>query len=141
MDVGKFANGDSGDELVSNVAHETSSCAERSARLIALARESRWLMEALVAVRCLGLSSWCIGAGAIRNLVWDALHNKAAPSELADVDVAYFNADCLALQQDAALQASLVACMPEVPWEVTNQAAVHGWFEEYFGLRSNRWDR
>ncbi len=90
-------------------------------------------MDALVAVRGQGISSWCIGAGAIRNLVWDDLHNKAAPSELADIDVAYFDADCLAPQQDADLQGRLVAVMPGVPWEVTNQAAVHHWFEEYFG--------
>ena len=66
------------------VAPETSSDAERIARLITLARESQWLMEALVAVRSLGLSQWCIGAGAIRNLVWDALHNMAVPSRLPD---------------------------------------------------------
>lgn len=90
-------------------------------------------MDALVAVRGLGLVSWCIGAGAIRNLVWDALHDKATPSELADIDVAYFDADCLAPQQDANLQNRLTAIAPGVPWEVTNQAAVHLWFEEYFG--------
>jgi len=102
-------------------------------RLIALARESQWLMEALVAVRRLGLSSWCVGAGAVRNLVWDALHDKAEPSELADIDVAYFDADCLASQQDKDLQARLAADFPGVPWEVTNQAAVHLWFESHFG--------
>jgi hypothetical protein len=56
-------------------------------------------MDALVAVRGLGLASWCIGAGAVRNLVWDALHDKVTPSELADIDVAYFDADCLAPQR------------------------------------------
>lgn len=128
-----MANDNSGNKGTFNVAHETPSDAERNARLITLARESRWLMEALVAVRSLGLSSWCIGAGAIRNLVWDALHDRAVPSKLPDIDVAYFDADCLAPQQDKELQARLAASMPQVPWEVTNQAAVHLWFEEYFG--------
>lgn len=90
-------------------------------------------MDALDAVRSLGLSSWCIGAGAIRNLVWDALHNRVVPSALSDIDVVYFDADCFAPQQDVDIQNRLVERMPGVPWEVTNQAAVHHWFEEYFG--------
>jgi len=106
---------------------------ERHDRLVALVSQSQWAMDALVAVRGLGLSSWCIGAGAIRNLVWDALHDKSEPSELADVDVAYFDAGCLEPQQDRELQTRLGVALPGVPWEVTNQAAVHQWFEQYFG--------
>ena len=106
---------------------------ERSNRLIALVRRSKWMMDALVAVRSLGLSSWCIGAGAVRNLVWDALHDRSEPSELADVDVTYFDAECLDPQLDRELQAKLTTALPSIPWEVTNQAAVHHWFEQYFG--------
>jgi len=106
---------------------------ECSDQLIALVRQSKWIMDALVAVRGLGLSSWCIGAGAVRNLVWDALHDRSEPSELADVDVTYFDAECLDPQQDRELQAKLTAALPDIPWEVTNQAAVHQWFEQYFG--------
>jgi hypothetical protein len=102
-------------------------------RLIAIARGSAWFMSALHAVRGLGLASWCIGAGAVRNLVWDALHELPAPSQLADVDVAYFDASALAPERDAELQGRLTALLPGVPWEVTNQAAVHHWFEGYFG--------
>ncbi|MDC8773438.1 nucleotidyltransferase family protein [Roseateles albus] len=102
-------------------------------RLISLVRESQWMMDALIAVRSLGLVSWCIGAGAVRNLVWDAIHEKLEPSELADVDVAYFDAECLVSAQDKDLQAKLSAALPGVPWEVTNQAAVHLWFEQHFG--------
>lgn len=117
----------------SNMAPATPTHTQHSDHLVALARKSAWLMDALFAVRSLGLSSWCIGAGAIRNLVWDALHDRVVPSALADVDVAYFDAGCLAPQRDTDLQTKLTEVMPEVPWEVTNQAAVHLWFEEYFG--------
>lgn len=102
-------------------------------RLIALVRDTPWLMEALGAVRELGLGSWCIGAGAVRNLVWDHLHGKPVPSRLADVDVAYFDAADLSQAREAALEAHLAARLPGVPWEVTNQAAVHHWFEACFG--------
>jgi len=90
-------------------------------------------MDALRAVRSLGLESWCLGAGAIRNLVWDALSGHQRPSALSDVDVAFFDAVDLRGERDAELQRQLSARLPGLPWEVTNQAAVHLWFEAYFG--------
>lgn len=102
-------------------------------RLVALVRESPTFLEELRAVRSLGLASWCIGAGAVRNLVWDAVHGHAIPSPRADVDVAYFDETNLDASCDAAFERRLSTLMPEVPWEVTNQAAVHRWFEASFG--------
>lgn len=102
-------------------------------RLIAIACGSGWFMTALEAVRELGLQDWCIGAGAVRNLVWDHLHAYRTPSPLSDVDVAYFNAADLSQETDRALQAHLSRRLPNIPWEVTNQAGVHLWFEAHFG--------
>ncbi|EML1599956.1 nucleotidyltransferase family protein [Burkholderia cenocepacia] len=102
-------------------------------RLIEIARQSSWCMSALSAAGALGLKSWCIGAGAIRNLVWDSLHGYVTPTRLADVDLAYFDASDLSSIRDAEIQRSLTAACPEIPWEVTNQAAVHLWFESTFG--------
>lgn len=101
--------------------------------LVALVRSSRWLMPGLRAVRSLGLDAWCIGAGALRNLVWDHLHEHAEPTPLADVDVAYFDAACLDAEHERRLQTELQRRCPALPWEVTNQAAVHRWFEAHFG--------
>jgi hypothetical protein len=103
------------------------------ARLIALARATPWFMQALEQVRALGLREGCIGAGAVRNLVWDALHEHATPSALADVDVAYFDSGDLSSSRDDGLQRSLGTSVPATPWKVTNQAAVHLWFEQHFG--------
>jgi hypothetical protein len=103
------------------------------ARLIAIVSESECLMSALRAVRALGLADWCIGAGAVRNAVWDHLHHYATPSAVTDVDVAYFDASGVSGARDAQLALQLSAAMPEVPWEVTNQALVHTWYESYFG--------
>lgn len=102
-------------------------------RLVEIASESPWLMNALATVRRLALPEWCIGAGAIRNLVWDSLHGKSSASQLSDVDVAYFDATDISPQRDEELQSKLQALDPSVPWEVTNQAGVHQWFEEHFG--------
>nr|WP_298934286.1 nucleotidyltransferase family protein [uncultured Ramlibacter sp.] len=90
-------------------------------------------MTALRAVQGMRVEEWCIGAGAVRNLVWDHLHAYSVPSKLPDVDVAHFNAQDLSLETDEVLQARLSACCPHIPWEVTNQAAVHLWFESHFG--------
>lgn len=102
-------------------------------KLIEIAQGSAWFMDALAAVRQLGLSQWCIGAGAVRNLVWDSLHGKLSPSNLSDVDVAHFDPDDVSAEQDHRLQDRLQVLRPSVPWEVTNQAGVHQWFEGHFG--------
>lgn len=101
--------------------------------LIAIVRASTWFMPALEAVRSLQLRSWCIGAGAVRNLVWDHLHGYSTPSALSDIDVAYFDESDLRPEADHMLQACLSRAIPAMPWEVTNQAAVHLWFESHFG--------
>lgn len=102
-------------------------------RLLAIARDSDWMMAALRAARGLGLARWCIGAGAVRNLVWDHLHGHQQPSPLRDIDLAFFDPEDLTPGRDAALQARLVAQLPGPAWEVTNQAGVHLWFESCFG--------
>ena len=106
---------------------------ELAHKLIEIAQGSAWFMDALAAVRQLGLTQWCIGAGAVRSLVWDSLHGKLSPSNLSDVDVAYFDPDDVSTERDQRLQDRLQALRPSVPWEVTNQAGVHHWFEGYFG--------
>lgn len=98
-----------------------------------LVRASPWLMAALRAARALDLPPWCIGAGALRNLVWDALHGHSGPSPLADLDLVFFDAQDLSPARDAALQTHLQRALPDIPWEVTNQAGVHLWFESVFG--------
>ncbi len=101
--------------------------------LRALVRASPWLMTALRAARSLELPPWCIGAGVLRNLVWDALHGHTEPSPLADLDLVFFDAQDTSPARDAALQARLQQALPGIPWEVTNQAGVHLWFESVFG--------
>ena len=103
-------------------------------RLIGIVEDSSWLMRALRAARQLDLPTWCIGAGAIRNLVWDHLHGFESPSSLADVDLAYF-APAEPPGVERQHQSELERACPDYPWEVTNQAHVHLWFEQHFGHR------
>jgi uncharacterized protein len=107
--------------------------AEADARLTDLVRATPWFMEALHAARSLALPDWCIGAGAVRNLVWDALHGHREPSTLADVDLAFFDPHDLSIERDHALAATAKSSAPRFTWDVTNQAAVHLWFAQHFG--------
>jgi len=84
------------------------------------------------AAQVLQLRHWCIGAGAVRNLVWDHLHGHSQPSALADIDLAHWDPE-RPLADDAWLQRQLHEHAPDLPWEVTNQAHVHTWFESVFG--------
>ena len=104
-----------------------------AARLRALVRATPWCMQMLQAVAQLGLPHCCIGAGAVRNLVWDALHGFTQPSALNDVDVAYFDAHDVQARREVELRQRLETVLPGVPWEVCNQARVHLWFEDAFG--------
>lgn len=90
-------------------------------------------MRALVAARDVVPSPWVIGAGSVRNLVWDHLHGIAATGLPRDIDVAYFEADDLNESTEQLLEAQLREFEPGFPWEVRNQAAVHTWFHERFG--------
>lgn len=102
------------------------------AALRRLVQDSGWFMSALEAARTLALPCWCIGAGAVRTLVWDALHGYASPSRLADMDLVYFDA-AEPPGRDQAHQQQLACSAPGFPWEVTNQAHVHLWLADRLG--------
>jgi uncharacterized protein len=101
-------------------------------KLTAMVAASAPLMAALRNVRSLQLQSWCVGAGAIRSLVWDTLHGFDQHSPVDDMDVVYFDADA-APEHDAHLEKQLHSAMPNLRWEVTNQAGVHRWFADALG--------
>jgi uncharacterized protein len=93
-----------------------------------------WFRSILETVRNVNPPDWLVGAGVIRSLVWDALHGDATPTLLTDVDVVFFDLTDLRPARDAEMQAHLRAVRPDVPWEATNQAAVHFWYEQTFGF-------
>lgn len=103
-------------------------------QLIDLARATPWLMRALAAARSLQLSQWCIGAGAVRNVVWEHLHGRDSAAMPEDIDLAYFDSDLTSARDELLLQDRLHEMAPELPFEVTNQARVHQWYAEQYGI-------
>jgi uncharacterized protein len=102
-------------------------------RVAAIVRGTPWLMDALRAAREVDAPEWLIGAGAIRTAVWDHLHGFEERTDLADVDVVFFDPDDLSRERDQQVEARLRELRPEIPWDAKNQGAVHVWFPEKFG--------
>jgi uncharacterized protein len=89
--------------------------------IIALIKSDPWRMEVLRAARTLNLPDWLIGAGFVRNLIWDHLHGFKKPTPLSDIDVAYFDPDNLDEASEKKFEKKLRVMMNE-NWSVKNQA-------------------
>lgn len=79
-------------------------------------------MDALQAAALAGPCDGWIGAGFVRNAVWDALSGRAPDvAALADLDLVHHAPDA---PPDAGFEAALRAARA-LPWSVVNQARMH----------------
>jgi hypothetical protein len=106
---------------------------DRADELVGVVMGSAWFVDVLRAVRDSGLPDAWTGAGVLRDLVWGELHGSGFRSdEVRDVDVAFFDPGDLSRERDRDATARLSDLRPAVPWEATNQAAVHTWYHQAF---------
>jgi len=90
-----------------------------------LRRQSR-IVSLLRPVAALGISDCWIGAGLIRNAIWDHLHGiPPEPMAEGDVDVVYCDHSDASLERDLAIERRLLDEFSNVPWSVHNQARMH----------------
>lgn len=89
-----------------------------------LITQTTWILNALRIVRNLELTDCWIGAGFVRNAVWDNLHDKKQ-SDLTDIDIIYFNKNNLTKSTDLILEKKLQILNPNLTWSVKNQARMH----------------
>jgi len=89
--------------------------------IINLIKSDSWRIEVLKAVQSLNLPDWLIGAGFVRNQVWDALHNFEKKTPVTDIDIAYFDPNDLSEETEFRYQAILSKKLA-ADWSVTNQA-------------------
>lgn len=109
-------------------------------------------MRCLRALRTLALPQGYIGAGFVRNAIWDELHQKVSPTPLNDIDVVYFcdevtvphssaerkhtnaslsqlaaQSEVLSLvkSKEQAIERELTRLVPQATWQVKNQARMH----------------
>jgi uncharacterized protein len=92
-------------------------------RAILASDSIRW--RALATVMSLGLPDCWIGAGFIRNAVWDQLHLRPPRPPAGDVDVLWFDPERADPLEDKRLEDTLGAIDPTLNWSVKNQARMH----------------
>ncbi|MEM9573353.1 MAG: nucleotidyltransferase family protein [Pseudomonadota bacterium] len=73
----------------------------------------------------LNIETACIGAGFVRNLVWDDLHGLESDCRDGDIDVLWFDAERLSSQVDLEIERKLKRLDPSFDWSVKNQARMH----------------
>ena len=95
------------------------------ADLAALLTNDPARMDALRAVRSLNLPDCWIGAGFIRDAVWDHLHFYPRRSPAGDVDVVWFDDTRPILEMDREIEIRLRSLAPGFDWSVKNQARMH----------------
>lgn len=93
---------------------------------------SGWLVTVLQTVRASRLPDAWVGAGVVRDLVWDGRTGGFDPRRVRDVDVPYFDPADVRRERDDQADRDLLRLAPDVPWEAKNQAAVHLWYAARF---------
>lgn len=105
-----------------------------AARLASVLRQSPLLTEALRTAREVDAPDWLVGAGAIRDAVWDGAHGRPPAEAPRDIDLGFFDPADLSPERDHEVETALCGRAPHLPWEAKNQAAVHLWYPRVFGM-------
>ena len=101
-----------------------------------LVRSSPVLMGVLRGLREDGLPDHLLVAGAIYNLVWNRLTGRPDLNGINDIDVFYFDGSDISYEAEDVVIKRLdrrFASLP-LPVQVRNQARVHLWFPQKFGV-------
>lgn len=89
-----------------------------------LIEQDEWMMNVLRAAEKLGLPDWWIGAGFLRNKIWDYIESRAS-EPTRDVDLVYFNSEDVRPERDWAYDEKMKSEYPYAEWEIRNQARMH----------------
>lgn len=90
--------------------------------VITIIRSDDDMMRLLGLVQELNLPDCWIGAGFVRNKVWDTISGKKKPTHFEDIDVIYFNPKNTDENVDRRFEKILVEKCPSQKWSVKNQA-------------------
>lgn len=110
---------------------------KHAAELETILRRSAPLMAVMRTIRSLDPPDWLIFSGAIYQRVLNHLGGRAPDYGIKDYDVGYFDASDISYEaEDVVIRRVAAAFEPPLRdlVEVRNQARVHVWFEDKFGL-------
>jgi len=100
-------------------------------RLETIIRSGADLMPVLEYLRDAALPQWRLVSGCLYGTVWNVLTRRPRGAGIQDYDVIYFDANDLSWEaEDAVIRR--VTCA--APLQIRNQARVHLWYEQHFGV-------
>jgi hypothetical protein len=104
--------------------------------MIEIIRADSFLMGLLRGLEELALPDALVASGVVYNTVWNALTGRPSHYGINDADIAYFDPDDRSyLAEDRVIQRVQARFAGSAsPVEVRNQARVHLWFPDKFGL-------
>ena len=94
------------------------------------------LTDVLSRAATMNLPGWYLTAGCLYQTVWNAVTGQPAEAGILDYDLAYFDASDLSWDaEDAVIRTGqkVFAGLP-APVEIRNQARVHLWYEQKYGV-------
>lgn len=95
--------------------------------ILDLISEDPWMMNILQIAEKQHLSDWAIGAGFIRNKIWNHLHGyKRQKVDTADIDFVYFDPNGNDEEKDKILSEKLNK-ETNLDWEIVNETYAHKW--------------
>jgi uncharacterized protein len=92
--------------------------------LLSMISSDSWMMEILRIVKGLKLNDCWVGAGFIRNKVWDVKHGYER-TILNDIDILYFDLQACSENDDLKIEEYLNTHYGKWKWSVKNQARMH----------------
>jgi len=95
---------------------------ELEGKLKDLLAKSSWHIQVLKTVAQINLPDCWVGAGFVRNFVWDVLHGYSSHTPLADIDVVYYDPNDISKKIEKYWERQLLKMSPDEPWSVKNQA-------------------
>lgn len=99
-----------------------------------IVRGTDFLQDVLTTVRTLELPEWRLVSGALYNTVWNHLTYRPPMSGIKDIDISYFDPDTSWQAEDRAIRRGHAVFSGPLPVEIRNQARVHLWYEDHFGI-------
>jgi len=105
-------------------------------RLETIIRADPDLMGLLVILRDLDLPDWWLVAGALYGTVWNVMTGQPRGHGIKDYDVGYFDGADLSWEAEDAVirRVEIATAALSLKVELRNQARVHLWFENRFGV-------
>jgi uncharacterized protein len=97
---------------------------------------NRTLAEVLTRAAAMDLPGWYLVAGCLYQTVWNVVTGQPPEAGILDYDLAYFDGSDLSwTAEDAVIRAGqqVFADLP-APVQIRNQARVHLWYEQKFGV-------